>query len=209
MAAPRETLYEVLGIPHDSDAAEIRRAYLRLARDHHPDRADDAARGRSEERMRVINEAWSVLGDPERRRAYDLRLRVGTGDGVATAGPGAGDVTTPSRDFTPFHAEDEDDDDTWRYEPDEYDPRTGIGRWLSTGGPLLVLAGLGVLALALIMGGRVLLVGGFVLLVGAVVAFVGTPILAMAKGQDNERRVEAERRRRAREDGRTGRNGDT
>lgn len=81
--------YEVLGVPRGADAAAVRRAYLEQARRHHPDRA-----GGDPDRMRAINEAWSTLGDPARRRRYDLTLDlpaptptpVGSWDG-----PGAGD----------------------------------------------------------------------------------------------------------------------
>lgn len=59
------THYDVLGVAPDSTASEVRAAYRRLARLHHPD-----ARG-SAERMAEVNEAWRVLGDPARRREYD------------------------------------------------------------------------------------------------------------------------------------------
>ena len=59
--------YEVLGIAPDAAPAEVRQAYLALARVHHPDRS-----GGDPGRMRALNEAWAVLGDPERRRQYDL-----------------------------------------------------------------------------------------------------------------------------------------
>lgn len=63
--------YDVLGVPRSADAAAVRRAYLELARRHHPDRA-----GGDPDRMRAINEAWATLGDPTRRRRYDLTLDV-------------------------------------------------------------------------------------------------------------------------------------
>ncbi|MGH9281128.1 MAG: J domain-containing protein [Acidimicrobiales bacterium] len=62
--------YQVLGVaPHASDA-EIRRAYRRLARLHHPD-ANPGSAQPSGPGMAEINVAWEVLGDPERRRVYD------------------------------------------------------------------------------------------------------------------------------------------
>ncbi len=57
----------MLGVGPDADPAEIRRAYLSLARRHHPDRS-----GGDVARMRAVNEAWATLGDPLRRREYDL-----------------------------------------------------------------------------------------------------------------------------------------
>jgi len=64
--------YEVLGVANDADAGEVRRAYVALARQHHPDRV-----GGDADRMRAINEAWAVLGDPLRRLQYDqIRTRT-------------------------------------------------------------------------------------------------------------------------------------
>lgn len=56
----------MLGVDPRSSDAEIRRAYLSLARRFHPD-----ANPGGEERMRAINEAWAILGDRERRSAWD------------------------------------------------------------------------------------------------------------------------------------------
>jgi hypothetical protein len=62
--------YDVLGVSPDADTSEVHRAYLALARRHHPDR-----KGGDDVRMRTINEAWTVLGDPARRQQYDLVVR--------------------------------------------------------------------------------------------------------------------------------------
>jgi hypothetical protein len=58
--------YEVLGVDADVTDKELRRAYVALARRFHPD-----ANPGAEERMRVINEAWALVGDRHRRAAYD------------------------------------------------------------------------------------------------------------------------------------------
>ena len=58
--------YEVLGVVRTASDAEIRHAYLALARRFHPD-----ANPGGEERMRLVNEAWAVLGDRVRRAEYD------------------------------------------------------------------------------------------------------------------------------------------
>ncbi|MBS0293808.1 MAG: DnaJ domain-containing protein [Proteobacteria bacterium] len=60
--------YNILGVARDASAADIKRAYRRLARKYHPDvskEADAAAR------MAEVNEANTVLSDPEKRAAYD------------------------------------------------------------------------------------------------------------------------------------------
>jgi hypothetical protein len=61
--------YDVLGVPPDATRAEVRRAYLALAREHHPDRV-----GGSLDRMQALNQAWETLGDPDLRRRYDRTL---------------------------------------------------------------------------------------------------------------------------------------
>jgi curved DNA-binding protein CbpA len=66
------THYEVLNVRVEDDADTIRRAYHRLARDLHPDMHPSDPH--AEEAMRLVNQAWSVLGDRERRRAYDHEL---------------------------------------------------------------------------------------------------------------------------------------
>ncbi|MFF5549801.1 DnaJ C-terminal domain-containing protein [Streptomyces olivaceoviridis] len=60
--------YEVLGVPRDADKDEIQRAYRKLARKYHPDVNKDPA---AEERFKEINEAFSVLSDPDQRARYD------------------------------------------------------------------------------------------------------------------------------------------
>jgi hypothetical protein len=66
-------LYEVLGVAPSAPTAEIRRAYLGLARRHHPDLDSGDA-----ERMRAVNDAWATLGDPVRRARYDAAHRAPT-----------------------------------------------------------------------------------------------------------------------------------
>lgn len=56
----------MLGVDPNASDAEVRRAYLALARRFHPD-----ANPGGEERMRAVNEAWAILGDRERRARYD------------------------------------------------------------------------------------------------------------------------------------------
>jgi molecular chaperone DnaJ len=62
-------LYAVLGVDQDADTATIRRAYRTLARRHHPDFGGDT------QEMVVLNDAWHVLRDPERRARYNQQLR--------------------------------------------------------------------------------------------------------------------------------------
>jgi hypothetical protein len=67
--------YDVLGVSSRASADDVRRAYLDRAREAHPDRHIDASgaqRADVERRIREVNEAWRVLGNPRRRRRYDL-----------------------------------------------------------------------------------------------------------------------------------------
>jgi molecular chaperone DnaJ len=66
--ATKRDYYEVLGIPRTATAEDIKSAFRRLARQYHPDvnKADGA-----EEQFKELNEAYAVLGDVEKRAAYD------------------------------------------------------------------------------------------------------------------------------------------
>lgn len=61
--------YETLEVPKGADEKEIKRSYRRLARKYHPDVNPDNPE--SERKFKEINEAYEVLGDPEKRKKYD------------------------------------------------------------------------------------------------------------------------------------------
>lgn len=74
----RSTHYKVLGVASTAEHAEVRRAYYRAARTWHPDQfagRSPSDSKRAETEMRRVNEAWGVLGNAERRKAYDIELR--------------------------------------------------------------------------------------------------------------------------------------
>lgn len=64
---PRD-YYDVLGVGQDASEEEIKKAYRKKAMKYHPDRSDEPD---AEERFKEISEAYAVLSDPEKRRAYD------------------------------------------------------------------------------------------------------------------------------------------
>jgi curved DNA-binding protein CbpA len=92
-----EDHYATLQVRPTASAEEIERAYRRLARANHPDllrQASPEARRRAEERLKRINLAHRVLGDRERRRAYD-RERSLRPAGAAPPRPRNSRVTPP------------------------------------------------------------------------------------------------------------------
>ncbi len=73
-----EDYYSVLGIQPEADAKEVKSAFRRLAKKHHPDlssRRGETASRASDAAMRLLLEAYRVLSDPELRRAFDRSLR--------------------------------------------------------------------------------------------------------------------------------------
>lgn len=69
MSTTQRDYYEVLGVPRTASQKEIKAAFRRLARKHHPDVNPDHPDAVST--FKEINEAHEVLGDPEKRRKYD------------------------------------------------------------------------------------------------------------------------------------------
>ena len=73
--ADTNKLYEVLGVDKDASAADIKKAYRKLAIQHHPDKGGD------EEKFKEITRAYEVLGDAEKKSRYDQFGEDGINDG--------------------------------------------------------------------------------------------------------------------------------
>jgi curved DNA-binding protein len=69
MTAAFKDYYQILGIAKDASQADVKKAFRKLARIHHPDVAKD--KSTAEEKFKEINEAYEVLSDPEKRKKYD------------------------------------------------------------------------------------------------------------------------------------------
>ena len=83
--------YATLGVPKNASAAQIKKAYRKLAQQHHPDA--NAGNPQAEERFKEISAAYDVLGDEETRRSYDQVREMGAsgvGAGGFPGGAGAG-----------------------------------------------------------------------------------------------------------------------
>ncbi|MBU0687409.1 MAG: molecular chaperone DnaJ [Candidatus Margulisbacteria bacterium] len=80
MARSNKDYYEILGVSKSASGDEIKRAYRRLARQHHPDVNKAAG---AEEKFKELNEAYQVLGDDRKRSQYD---QFGTAGGFGGGG---------------------------------------------------------------------------------------------------------------------------
>lgn len=80
--------YKILGVAKDASDADIKKAYRKLARQHHPDtNAGDAA---AEKKFKDVSEAYSVLSDPDERQQYDAIRAMGGGARFAPGGAAGG-----------------------------------------------------------------------------------------------------------------------
>jgi molecular chaperone DnaJ len=89
--------YDVLGVKKDASAEDIKKAYRKLAREHHPDRnpGDKAA----EERFKEVQGAYDILGDEEKRKQFDA---FGSQNGRPGGGAGPSPADFGNFDFGDF-----------------------------------------------------------------------------------------------------------
>ncbi|WP_285250011.1 DnaJ C-terminal domain-containing protein [Pseudarthrobacter sp. fls2-241-R2A-168] len=80
--------YKILGVAKDASDADIKKAYRKLARQHHPD--TNSGNTASEKKFKDISEAYSVLSDPDERQQYDAIRAMGGGARFAPGGAGGG-----------------------------------------------------------------------------------------------------------------------
>jgi hypothetical protein len=180
--------YQVLGVAPEASMAEIKRAYLSAARSAHPDlhNESESSRRLAEDRMRRINEAWAVLGDPDERSAYDRqRLR----DLPPQPGPRHHRRHHSRETFRPF-------DDGPAEEFDEADDRpitdSVLPRWLAVAPAVLLIGGFSSIVFGAILGaGRVISLGVVSIVVAGLLLLVAAPIVALGRAVRGERRIGA------------------
>jgi molecular chaperone DnaJ len=144
VARPETTHYERLGVDASASQAEIRAAYRAVAWRSHPDLADGAEPGD----MVAVNEAWRVLGDPERRAAYDATL-------PSLVSASAEQVVSDHAPATVDAELGAEDDDDWRLDLPITD-----GRAVRTFGLLVAIAsGLALVALVALFAYAILWAG--------------------------------------------------
>jgi curved DNA-binding protein len=99
MAVKFRDYYEVLGVARTAKPDAIKRAYRKLARQHHPDLQPQEQRAAAAERFKEINEAYEVLSDADKRKRYDalgehwkngMDFEPPPGAGARGARPGGG-----------------------------------------------------------------------------------------------------------------------
>lgn len=175
------THYEVLGVSDDATAAELRRAYLRLARDHHPDRHAEGAPAdlaRAETEMQRLNEAWAALGDEAARARYDRDL--------ASARRAAWTPGTASPDFVPIDDGVDPEDPAAEHDV-PYGDGSPVHRSLQVGPALTFAVALLALGSGALLDFRPLLALGVAGLVATALGFLAAPAYAVLRSNHTSR----------------------
>lgn len=102
MAAVKADYYDILGVDKNATAEEIKKSYRKQALEWHPDKHKDNKEA-AEKRFKEINEAYQVLSEPEKRRAYDkFGHQAFAPGGGAGANPFAGGSSPFGQGGSPF-----------------------------------------------------------------------------------------------------------
>ena len=168
------THYDIFGGNQKSSTAQLRKAYLELARRYHPDLNQNDPEA-AQAAMQRVNEAWHVLSDNERRRDYDATLLY-QASGSATGN----NTDQTSAEWQPF-------DDGPEIQPAEADPTPlhskSVPRWVTLAPAIMLGGAVLVFAFGVLVNNRGVVALGGVLGVSAVAGFVLMPLLVMSRAE--------------------------
>ncbi|MDD6616050.1 MAG: DnaJ C-terminal domain-containing protein [Lachnospiraceae bacterium] len=85
--ATKRDFYEILGVNRNADAAQIKKAYRKLAKKYHPDTNNGSQA--ADEKFKEITEAYEVLSDPEKKKMYDQFGHAAFDGSMGAGGPGS------------------------------------------------------------------------------------------------------------------------
>lgn len=182
--------YEALGVARTEGADVIRRAYLALAREFHPDFHADApepVRRENARRMQEVNDAWAVLGDAAARSAYDRSASRLEDPGVARRA--AREPGMPvGKGWTPRAGDDGwmDDFQAWADERDDLAPdvpRSTSRRMVTILPVAMFAASVACFALGGILTARPLIALGAIAFVLSIGLFFFLPVFEMTRGR--------------------------
>ena len=175
--------YNTLGVIPTASAADLRTAYLKLARANHPDKFNGNDRAKAELRMQQINEAWNVLGVAHKRREYDAKQPDGaTRSNGASAGQ-PGQARRGHAHFKPF-----DDDDPIDRADVDLDARPiagsrGVPRWVTFLPVVLFVSGMVTLAFGTMVDATAIFALGLVAVAFGGVCFLLLPLIVMSRAE--------------------------
>ena len=146
-----KTHYQRLGVSPTAEAADIKAAYRELARRNHP----DLVNGSGGADMASVNEAWRVLGDPERRRAYDAALEAARRPAEPVRPPPARPARFAHLQEEPPEPEVDEEEDDWRLDLPITDGRAvrTLGILVAVTGALAVAAVVALFTYAILWAG--------------------------------------------------------
>jgi hypothetical protein len=167
--------YRTLDVAPGATQADLRAAYLKLARANHPDLFEGPQRAQAERRMQEINEAWNVLGVKHKRKEYDAaRPPSSTG---ASAGPRRGNAHFQPFDDDPIDRSDVDLD------PTPIEGSQEIPRWISLMPIVLVLFGVLFLAVGVLVNAAATIAFAAIVVLLGGVGFLMMPLIVMSRAE--------------------------